>query len=442
MELKIKGVSLIKCTLKPGESEVVIPRGVRIIEWAAFSSCTNLRRVVLPEGLFEIRRGAFQGCRLLASVNLPERLKHIYESAFADCTSLRVISIPDSVTMLGARAFENCTSLMQVRLSASLSRIDQRAFHKCTSLQKIALPDSLRELGQGAFEGCTALMQARCPNTMTAIEERAFRLCTSLKQLKMPEKLQQIGDQTFEKCTSLTSLILPEGITRLSDELCKDCSSLTQLVLPSTLDNRVSRYSYGAFDGCVKLTRIIARGTLCEAVRYSLSDVQEQLVELYVSSPEAFASNDCFLSSRSRSLMLIALRTYAGNQTRFSEETQKNYHFFLSLFASSLCSHIIEHADIIDLICRKDLLKAVDMTQYIDAALEHPAQLGRLLRYICKKKQFSKEEILSLLEKTTSMEHSEATAVLLQYQNEHFPAEQNDKDEDDPFFLPDWDDDF
>ncbi len=441
MELKITGVTLQKCTLRPGESEVVVPRGVRIIEWAAFSSCVNLRRVVLPEGLLEIRRAAFQNCRRLVSINLPERLKAVYESAFAGCSALRSIALPDSVSLLGARAFEDCASLEQIRLPMHIKRIDNMTFRNCKKLQKIYLNDELDEIGLGAFENCTALRQIRFPQLMTDIGERAFRACSELRQVKLPERLERMGGRCFENCTALVSLILPEGIVQMPGLLCKDCLSLEQAVLPASIERNSSYYTEPPFDNCPRLTRLIVRGELFEELRYALRELTDQLIQLYVSSPDAFEDAECFrLHGHSRKLMLLALRTYAGNQDRFSPQTQSRYEAYIMRHIMKLRADIVEHVDVMELICRKDLMRCncECAIYYIETALEKPAQLSRLLRYVCGKKWLTREKTLELIDRTTAIDQSEATAVLLQYQNEHFPVQSGEND--DSLFLPDWDD--
>ncbi len=441
MELKIVGAILQKCILKPGEHEVIVPHGVRIIDWAAFASCAGLRRVVLPEGLLEIRRGAFQNCRMLMAVKLPERLKAVHENAFAGCSALCSIVLPDSLTALGARAFEGCVALEQMKLPPRLKRIDSMTFRNCKKLQKVYLNDALDEIGLGAFESCTALRQIRFPEKMIAIEERAFRMCSALRQPKLPQRLEVMGDRCFEGCTSLVTLILPEGIMRLPSFLCKDCTALEQAALPASLSREVSCYAESPFDNCPRLKRMIVRGELFEQLRSALRELCDQLTQLYVSSPKAFKDAECFNFYRyGGKLLLLSLRTYAADQSRFSPETQNEYHKFIRQYFYKIFGNVIDHADLMGLICSEGLIEYEPrfLPYYINAAFENPAQLSRLLRYMCGRKWFTHEETLKLIDRTTQIDQSEATAVLLQYQNEHFPVPRSDED-DDSLFLPDWD---
>ena len=102
---------------------------------------------------------------------------------------------------------------------------------------------------------------------------------------------------------------------------------------------------------------------------------------------------------------------------------------------------VIEWGEMIEHICSRDLLEAKDMAEYIRLAFEKSAYLGRLLSYVCSKKKLEKNEVNRLIDQSTAIEHNEATAMLLNYQNKYYPVSAEDED-DDPFFLPSLDDGF
>ncbi len=88
MSFEIKNGVLKKYIAEPGETEVVIPDGVKKIGSSAFERCKNLK-----------------------SITIPDSVTSIGESAFAECTNLKSIIIPDSVTSIGEDAFENCDNI-------------------------------------------------------------------------------------------------------------------------------------------------------------------------------------------------------------------------------------------------------------------------------------------------------------------------------------------
>ena len=71
--------------------EVVLPSGVKIIGWQAFSGCYELESVIFNEGLTKIDHLAFDNCKKLKEVIIPSTVKEINERSFDRCTSLEKI---------------------------------------------------------------------------------------------------------------------------------------------------------------------------------------------------------------------------------------------------------------------------------------------------------------------------------------------------------------
>ena len=118
MKLTIKGGVLRRCSLKPGETEVVIPEGVTKIDGNAFyncttfKGCTGLTSIVIPDSVSKIGYNSFRGCTGLTSVVIPNSVKEIGDSAFEDCTALTSVVL--SKTKLGEDVFAGCTSLKEI----------------------------------------------------------------------------------------------------------------------------------------------------------------------------------------------------------------------------------------------------------------------------------------------------------------------------------------
>ena len=129
MKFRIEEISgekvLSECSLKYGETEVVIPDGVTVIG-------------SLDE---EVWRSAY-----------------VHKSAFTNNSKgLTSVVIPKSVTKIGVRAFYGCTGLTSIIIPDSVKKIGHLAFYGCTSLTSIVLPKV--ELKKDVLAGCTSLKE-------------------------------------------------------------------------------------------------------------------------------------------------------------------------------------------------------------------------------------------------------------------------------------------
>ncbi|MBQ2062677.1 MAG: leucine-rich repeat protein [Oscillospiraceae bacterium] len=118
-------------------TEVTVPadvygRPVYRISPSAFSKCRDLRRVVLPDTVLNIGTAAFYVCPKLTEVVLSKGLRMIEDSAFNYCTALERVELPDGVVHVGRRAFYDCQSLKEITIPASVGFIGEQAFDKCS----------------------------------------------------------------------------------------------------------------------------------------------------------------------------------------------------------------------------------------------------------------------------------------------------------------------
>lgn len=90
-------------------TEIVIPAGVEIINYAAFYDFADIISVVIPEGVVEIGDYAFYDCSNLVNVTFPVTLEKIGSDAFGYCYDLGNIVIPEFVTSIGSYAFSGAS---------------------------------------------------------------------------------------------------------------------------------------------------------------------------------------------------------------------------------------------------------------------------------------------------------------------------------------------
>lgn len=102
--------------------EVVIPEGVKYIQFEAFENCTGLTSIKFPESLIEICRDAFSGCTALASIHLPESVRKIGERAFEGCINLKRVDVNQKQVEIGSDAFYECPNLFDFLSGPNLER--------------------------------------------------------------------------------------------------------------------------------------------------------------------------------------------------------------------------------------------------------------------------------------------------------------------------------
>ena len=103
MVFEIQDGVLQNCRLTIGETEAVIPEGVKSIGDRAFYRSLGLQSIMIPESVTSIGKEAFTECRKLQSIHIPESVTSIGEKAFSYCISLRSIIIPESVSRRSAQ---------------------------------------------------------------------------------------------------------------------------------------------------------------------------------------------------------------------------------------------------------------------------------------------------------------------------------------------------
>lgn len=204
----------------PG-GEVVIPEGVKVIEWRAFAGCTHLKQVAFPNRLTEIRYHAFLNCTGLTKVEFPKGLTRIWGHAFEGCTGLRQVVIPKRVTDIGDGIFSKCSCLTELQVDpknrvvytegGALYRRDDNgtALVYWPSVHgAAAVPDGVVYIGDGAFAGCSGLTGVVIPESVKRIGKEIFQDCKALEELTFPQGVKRVGLDAFKGCTSLKRVTL------------------------------------------------------------------------------------------------------------------------------------------------------------------------------------------------------------------------------------------
>ena len=201
---------------------VTIPAQVTDMQYGAFASCTNLKKVTFAQGiqLKKIEETVFEECRKLEQINIPESVMQIEKNAFYYCISLNNITFGKKLSVIGKSAFEGCSSLKQIEMSDSVKSIGEKAFGHCVSLEHVTIGnelsyiaknafehcglteitwgDRIEKIGETAFSGNKNLTTVSIPDTVTEIEYGAFGGCTNLSEIDIPDSVEAIGSYAFE----------------------------------------------------------------------------------------------------------------------------------------------------------------------------------------------------------------------------------------------------
>ncbi|HET9570017.1 MAG TPA: leucine-rich repeat domain-containing protein [Bacteroidales bacterium] len=232
----------------------------------------------------------FQGCAVLTNIILPKGLKIIGNEMFADCTGLTSITLPDSLATIAGSAFNNCSALPELSLPASLtSGLGFTSFCSgCKRLNKLnvaagnkvyssldgvlynydkttilrypcgnpaslfSFPNTVAEISVGAFEGCVYLSSITMTENLKVIKNAAFKGCNALTSLNVPSMVTEIGGFAFENCNRLTSINLPIFLTEIGNSTFKNCTNLSNVVIPTSIREIRSE----AFAGCSNLMAV------------------------------------------------------------------------------------------------------------------------------------------------------------------------------------------
>lgn len=135
------------CSEKSDETNVVIPKGVKIIGEDAFASCDNLKSVKIPDSVISIESGAFFECINLKSVKIPKSVEKIGRDAFECCYDLENVTIQNGVKVIEEYAFAFCQNLTNIIIPESLVRIEYDAFCCCERLTRVYISNIRRTKG-------------------------------------------------------------------------------------------------------------------------------------------------------------------------------------------------------------------------------------------------------------------------------------------------------
>ena len=92
---------------------IIVPEGVKSINFQVFNENPIIEKVILPTSLEELSVAAFGDCVNLKEVIFEgEKLETIYPMAFDGCINLKEITLPKSIKEIGCEAFSKVTTVI------------------------------------------------------------------------------------------------------------------------------------------------------------------------------------------------------------------------------------------------------------------------------------------------------------------------------------------
>ena len=306
--------------------DMVIPKGVSIIEDYAFLGCDFIETLTFGDDVEEIGLYAFQNCTNLKSVVVDDAMGIVAAGAFKGCSSLTSIDFSEStLATIGYESFAGCTSLSEVKLSETLSEIGDYAFAD-TQIKTVEFLKNMNSIGSNTFAGVNTLEgivvvdknktfsavdgvlyskdgkalvlfpaaktgEFQLPQNVEEIKDKAF-VGSAVSSVKLSEEpaLRYIGVSAFEN-SAIKSFEIPAGVEKINNATFKNAAKLSNIVL----NEGVTYIGASAFEGCASLVEVVIPQTVVSVANGAFKNTGLKSVNtgdgLYKIAGGAFADN-------------------------------------------------------------------------------------------------------------------------------------------------------
>lgn len=262
--------------------DLVIPEGVEVVKYAAFTNYMHLTSITFPSTIKRVEEDAFYGIEdNITGVYVPSLecwLNIDFEAAnsnplycnthkycdsplYIDNLPLTELSVPESVTEIKQYAFYGYDYLNKLSLHDNIERIGIKAFTYCGFLENeedrengiLYIDNAIVDVDKNALSGAVVIKEGTSviadsafskdlditsvsfPDSITTIPEMVFFDCSKLVTVNLSNNTTEIGPQAFYGCSSLEDISLPDSLISIGEYAFYDCTSLLTVDFPESL---------------------------------------------------------------------------------------------------------------------------------------------------------------------------------------------------------------
>lgn len=220
-------------------------------EKISFSKYVTIKRIKTYEATFGDEAGEYYG-------------------TFEKCYYLKELKVPETVTTVDAMSFTSCKKLETVRFGAKVKYVDSDNFFGCKSLKKIVVNKDNKKLfvyggalyAKKTVDKKTKIELIAVPRNKTSvkiksgttdIESFAF-MNSKIKKVSIPKSVKYIDGGAFYNCRSLKEVDFSENgnLVKIGGYTVHYYGYL----------GKPDFASYGTFQNCVKLKKLVFPDTL------------------------------------------------------------------------------------------------------------------------------------------------------------------------------------
>lgn len=215
---------------KGTNTNVIIPKNVKVIGDFAFSLCRNIEKVYLHEHVYRIENEAFSKAMNFKIIYIPKTVVEIGDYAFSRCDNLTIITDYQTKPSQWSTLWNSTKNpvvwgLKQYKIDnlfhyvvnknneIYLLELVQKDINTINICNLYDLP--IKGICRSCFANAKKLTNIILPNTLEFIGKFAFSNCISLNEILLPDSLKTLGKYTFDRCESLTEIVIPKNLRRL-----------------------------------------------------------------------------------------------------------------------------------------------------------------------------------------------------------------------------------